>query len=68
MKLISSLSFTLLLAGICAMADAAPAHWYQWRSKTDGAVVCANVPLGAGWERAAGPFRDSHCEKRVLAQ
>jgi hypothetical protein len=57
---------TLLgLALACpALLNAAPAPWYQWRSKADGAMVCSQTPLGAGWEKFAGPYRDARCELR----
>jgi hypothetical protein len=48
-----------------AIVDAAPAPWYQWRSKADGRLVCAQTPLGPGWERFGGPYRDAHCENRT---
>jgi hypothetical protein len=57
----------LLLLGcaliVPALTNAAPAPWYAWRSKADGRVVCAQTPLGPGWARLAGPYRDAHCEK-----
>lgn len=59
---------TLLLACTCAAALAGPAPWYQWRSKLDGKQFCAQSSLGPGWEKAAGPFKDSHCTKLVTAQ
>ncbi len=65
-KLLTGLA--ALIAVACATAAAAPAPWFKWRSKTDGKEVCAQTPLGPGWEKAAGPYRDSHCEKRMLAK
>lgn len=47
-----------------ALLSAAPAPWYQWRSKADGALVCSQTPLGPGWDRFAGPYRDARCEFR----
>jgi hypothetical protein len=47
-----------------AVLNAAPAPWYQWRSKTTGDLACAQTPLGAGWEKFAGPYRDARCEFR----
>ncbi len=58
----------LLLAGACAALAAEPAPWYKWRSKVDGQQVCAQTPLGPGWEKASGPYQDSHCEKRIAAK
>lgn len=49
-----------------AALDAAPAPWYQWRSKADGRLACAQTPLGPGWEQASGPYRDARCEKRLV--
>jgi hypothetical protein len=46
-----------------AVAHAGPAPWFEWRSKIDGKLVCSQTPLGAGWEKARGPYRDSHCVK-----
>lgn len=51
-----------------AMAAAKPAPWYQWRSKADGQLACSQTPLGPGWERAAGSYRDSRCEKLIVAK
>jgi hypothetical protein len=61
-----------LLACICIFAcgalAAAPASWYQWRSKFDGALACSQTPLGPGWEKARGPYQDSRCTKPALAK
>lgn len=56
----------LLLGGALAggASLAAPAAWWTWASKVDGARVCAQTPLGPGWDRVAGPFRDSGCQRR----
>lgn len=62
------LALALALGVGVGAAQAAPAPWYQWRSKIDGAMVCAQTPLGPGWERAGGPYRDSHCTKPALAK
>ena len=63
-----SLIIGCLLAAICAGALAKPAPWFQWRSKADGSLACSQTPLGHGWERAAGPYRDARCEKRIVAK
>jgi hypothetical protein len=47
-----------------AILNAAPAPWYQWRSKANGNLVCSQTPLGPGWEKFAGPYRDARCEFR----
>lgn len=64
MKLLPKAGTGAILACLCAALAAAPAPWYQWRSKVDGKQVCAQTSLGHGWEKASGPYRDSHC--RVL--
>jgi hypothetical protein len=58
---------TLSLA-VPAPAGAEPAPWYQWRSKVTGSLVCSQTPLGHGWERFDGPYRDARCEKRRAAK
>ena len=63
MNKISVLAMSALLACICTAAAAGPAPWYQWRSKVDGKRVCAQTPLGPGWEKASIAFTDSHCTK-----
>lgn len=68
MKKLSVMAIGLLLAGAGTALVAAPAPWFKWRSKIDGQQVCAQTPLGAGWEKAAGPYRDSHCEKRIATK
>nr|WP_315396165.1 hypothetical protein [uncultured Duganella sp.] len=58
----------LALALCCGQLAAGPAPWWQWRSKLDGQLACSQTPLGAGWEKVRGPFKDSRCEKLVLAK
>jgi hypothetical protein len=57
-----------LALALPAVLHAAPAPWYQWRSKADGALSCSQTPLGPGWERFAGPYRDARCEIRMPAK
>lgn len=56
------------LLAVCACAMAEPAPWYKWRSKIDGTLACAQSTLGFGWELAAGPYKDSRCEKPALVK
>lgn len=58
----------LTLMVCCAELAAGPAPWWEWRSKLDGKLACSQTPLGPGWEKARGPFKDSRCEKLVLAK
>lgn len=50
------------LLALPAALSAAPAPWYVWQSRLDGARVCAQTMSGA-WERIAGPYRDARCER-----
>jgi len=63
-----TVSFLLALALTAHAALAAPAPWFQWRSKLNGALACSQTPLGAGWEKFAGPYRDARCEKLIDAK
>ena len=47
-----------------AILHAEPAPWFKWRSKANGSLACAQTPLGPGWEKADGPYRDARCERR----
>lgn len=60
--------FALSLVAVMATAAAKPAPWFQWRSKATGLLACSQTPLGPGWERAAGPYRDGRCEKFIVAK
>ena len=63
-----SLILGAALALCCSALLAGPAPWYQWRSKIDGKLVCAQTTLGSGWEKASGPYADSHCGKPIVAK
>ena len=58
----------LILVGAATTALAGPAPWFQWRSKLNGALACSQTPLGAGWEKSAGPYQDARCEKLIVAK
>lgn len=53
----------LLLCGPILAALAAPAPWWLWESVTNGSKVCSQTPLGPGWRKLLGPYRDARCEK-----
>lgn len=59
---------TFLLGLLCSAALAAPAPWYYWRSKVDGARVCAQTSPGSGWERDSSAYAGPGCQpgRRVL--
>jgi hypothetical protein len=58
----------VLLTLLCGALAAAPAPWWKWRSKIDNTTTCSQTPLGTGWVRDTGPYKDSRCEKLVLAK
>lgn len=67
----SSQRIAAILAALALAAHpafAAPAPYYQWRSTLNGALACSQTPLGEGWTKASGPYRDAHCEKRHLVK
>jgi hypothetical protein len=55
-------------AALPTLSVAAPAPWYQWRSKATGELACAQTSLGSGWERYAGPYRDGRCERLTISK
>lgn len=50
------------LAILCTAALAAPASWYQWRSKIDGTIVCTQTSPGPGWTKLPTPYLDARCK------
>ena len=50
-----------LLAISATVTTAALAPWYQWRSRFDGALQCAQTSPGPGWMQDSGPYRDAGC-------
>lgn len=52
----------LLLSSVLA-AVAAPALWYQWRSKLEASYVCSQTAPGEDWVQFSGRFLDGRCEK-----
>ena len=59
----------LVALGLAAQAAvAAPAPYFQWRSKLNGALACSQTPLGPGWEKSGGPYWDARCEKLIVAK
>ena len=51
----------LAALGLTAQVLAAPAPWYWWRSKVDGAHICAQTSPGSGWERDSEPYAGPGC-------
>ncbi|MCZ2497510.1 hypothetical protein GN316_12145 [Xylophilus sp. Kf1] len=56
-----------VLACLCVatLAGAAPAPWYEWRSRSSGQDVCAQTSPGDGWSRVGGPYVDAACRRRL---
>jgi len=66
MQIIRPAAFAAASVFFLTSAFAAPAPYYQWRSKLTGALACSQTPLGEGWEKSHGPYRDSRCEKLIV--
>jgi len=58
--------FLLLLT--TSLASAAPAPWYWWISKVDGARVCMQTSPGEGWyrDKAGIAYRNARCVDNKL--
>lgn len=54
----------LVLWSFAFAVSAAPAPWYYWRSKVDGARVCAQTSPGPGWERDSAAYDGPGCQPR----
>lgn len=63
----SGIAMAVMASVFCAPLSAAPAPWYKWRGKIDGAQVCAQISLGEGWEQLPVSYKDARCEKRAAA-
>ena len=68
MHILRSIACIVALGIGAAAVTAAPAAYYQWRSKANGQLACSQTPLGEGWERAHGPYRDARCEKLIVVK
>lgn len=66
MKLIFAM--LVIYSFFCVSAFAAPASWYQWRSKLNNERYCAQTSPGAGWEQDSDPYKDAHCEIRTAVK
>jgi hypothetical protein len=56
-------SLVLFLLLISGLTLAAPAAWFQWRSKLNSVLVCSQTSLGEGWEKVSAPYLDARCKK-----
>jgi len=55
---------TLGALALLGVARAAPAPWYYWRSKLNGARVCAQTSPGEGWVQDSDPYEGPMCQPR----
>ena len=55
--------FMLLVFLLAGTTKAAPAAWFQWRSKLEPVFVCSQNSPGDGWQKSTGPYSDAKCEK-----
>ena len=62
---VAGLVLTAWLLWQALPVHAAPAPWYYWRSKVDGARVCAQTSPGPGWERDSPPYEGPGCQPRT---
>lgn len=61
--------YTLIMCSFfCISAFAAPASWYQWKSKLNNERFCAQTSPGAGWEQDSDPYKDARCEIRTVVK
>lgn len=68
MQILRPAALAAALVLFLSSALAAPAPYYQWRSKLTGQLACSQTPLGEGWEKTRGPYRDMHCEKLIVVK
>lgn len=59
-------SSLIIYSFFCISAFAAPALWYQWKSKLNDERYCAQTSPGAGWEQDSDPYKDARCEIRTV--
>ena len=68
MQILRPAALATALVLILSSASAAPAPYYQWRSKLTGELACSQTPLGEGWVKSNGPYRDMRCEKLIVVK
>lgn len=68
MQILRHAALLAAFALVASPSSAAPAAYWQWKSKLTGALACSQTPLGEGWEKSNGPYRDARCEKRIVVK
>jgi hypothetical protein len=68
MQILRPAALGAALVLVLSSSLAAPAPYYQWRSKLTGELACSPTPLGEGWVRSNGPYRDARCEKLIVVK
>lgn len=48
-----------------AAAASAPAPWFLWQSRVDGAYLCIQTTPGEGWVKIAGPYPKAQCHRII---
>ncbi|MDO9102547.1 MAG: hypothetical protein Q7J20_00835 [Candidatus Nitrotoga sp.] len=61
----SKFATLIIYSFCCASAFAAPAAWYQWKSKLNDERYCAQTSPGYGWKQDNGPYKDARCAIRA---
>lgn len=60
---------TMLCCLLTAVAaSAGPAPWWLWESVNGKNRACSQTPLGPGWRKLLGPYKDARCEKLIRVQ
>lgn len=64
----SRLAALVIYSFFCVSAFAAPASWYQWKSKLNNERYCAQTSPGYGWEQDSDPYKDARCKIRTVVK
>jgi hypothetical protein len=64
----SKFATLVIYSFFCVSAFAAPASWYQWKSKLNNERYCTQTSPGYGWEQDNGPYKDARCKIRTVVR
>ena len=59
MQILRPAALGVALILVLSSSLAGPAPYYQYRSKLTGELACSPTPLGEGWVKSSGPYRDA---------
>lgn len=68
MQILRPAALLAALILVAASSGAAPAAYWQWTSRLTGELACSQTPLGEGWVKSNGPYRDARCEKLIVVK